>query len=485
MPRPWTFVGRKRELDALHEIFSAGRWFFVKIAGRRRIGKSTMVRHALQETQRGQAVYFQIPDGDPGAVLAASREFLAESGVAARPSSLLDLARVIERLIRDGAVVVLDEFQYFHRKALHEFTSHLQYSVDRLQRDAGEVRGGLCVLGSIHTEMSALLEDRDAPLFSRLTASLDLGHLEVASVLEILRRHADPSPERLLFLWNLFEGVPKFYRDSYESGTLGADRRALLSALFFNSAAPLRTEADQWFLKELRGRYDLVLKYIATHPGCSSGELEAHARDVQPDLTKQVGAYLRVLKDRYQMVELLQPVLAPPKSRRGRLYVRDNFLRSWLSAIALPAAMAAFREPEEVVARADERLAVAEGHGLERLVRALYHERGRRGLGDLALSRPVEGYWDRAGAEIDLVALDEDARVVRLGSCKRNPDRLISDRPSFEGHVARFLARHPRFEGWRVEKVGVAPHIDGPRRRALVAEGWEVEDLESLCRGLP
>ncbi len=79
-----------------------------------------------------------------------------------------------------------------------------------------QVSGRLIVLGSIHTEMTALLEDRSAPLYNRVTDAIDLTHLDIASVVEILRDHAEPTPERLLFLWNLFEGVPKFYRDCYE-----------------------------------------------------------------------------------------------------------------------------------------------------------------------------------------------------------------------------------------------------------------------------
>ena len=131
---------------------------------------------------------------------------------------------------------------------------------------ADRVSGGLIVLGSIHTEMAALLENRTAPLFNRLTDQMELPHLDIASIIEILQTHADDAPERLLFLWNLFEGVPKFYRDCYEQAVLDADRRELLRKMFFTSSSPLRTEAESWFLRELRGRYDLILKYVARNP---------------------------------------------------------------------------------------------------------------------------------------------------------------------------------------------------------------------------
>jgi hypothetical protein len=97
------------------------------------------------------------------------------------------------------------------RKSLYPFTSELQSEVDRLAASR-DVSGGLIVLGSLHTEIQALLEDRSAPLYQRLTDTINLGHLDIASVLELLQAHADTTPERLLFLWNLFEGVPKFYR---------------------------------------------------------------------------------------------------------------------------------------------------------------------------------------------------------------------------------------------------------------------------------
>lgn len=110
--------------------------------------------------------------------------------------------------------------------------------MDALGVRAAEVPGGLIVLGSLHAEMTAMLENRDAPLFNRTTDSLELGHLDIASIVEILRVHADDDPSRLLFLWNLFEGVPKFYRDAYEQGVLDADRKDVLRRLFFFQLLP-------------------------------------------------------------------------------------------------------------------------------------------------------------------------------------------------------------------------------------------------------
>jgi hypothetical protein len=59
-----------------------------------------------------------------------------------RPDSLLAFARTVGQLVSAGYLVALDEFQYFSRKLLSEFTSHSQGTVDELSARAEAVPGG-------------------------------------------------------------------------------------------------------------------------------------------------------------------------------------------------------------------------------------------------------------------------------------------------------------------------------------------------------
>jgi AAA+ ATPase superfamily predicted ATPase len=234
---PWEFYGRQEQLAALENILNRKRWFFAKVTGRRRIGKTTLIQHAMQAMgSRNPVFYVQVPDSEPAGVISAVNDGLETFRVPTdrypRPQNLTQLVKLLEAMAGGGYVVILDEFQYFHRKGCEEFCSLLQAAVDRLAAKASQVTGGLIVLGSIYTEMTALLEERTAPLYNRVTDALELTHLDINSLLAILRDHADPSPPRLLFLWNLFEGVPKFYRDCYEQGVLAADRPTLLRRIF-------------------------------------------------------------------------------------------------------------------------------------------------------------------------------------------------------------------------------------------------------------
>jgi uncharacterized protein len=484
----WGFYGRGEELAQLNAVLGRDRWFFVKITGRRRIGKTALIQRVLQST--GQpVVYFQVPDSGPAGVLSAASDaldtFEVPGELATPPATLRELALLVGKLVEAGYVVALDEFQYFIRTHIAEFASHLQAEVDRLSQHAQSVRGGLIVLGSIHTEMTALLEDQRAPLYNRVTDELELGHLDVASLLELLRAHGAPDAWRILFLWNLFEGVPKFYRDCYEQGVLAAKRAELLRRMFFQSSSPLRAEADNWFLHELRGRYDVVLKYVARHPGCKNGDLTAHVEAVSAEGSEQVGGYIKILRERYRMIERRVPIFSKSSAKNGRYYLRDNFLRSWLAALKSQVDAIDFRPVDELVARADERLETAEGFALERLAGALYEERSRKKVGNFALTARIEGYWDKADTELDLVALNEDDHVVRIGSCKRSADKLVGDLRSYDNHIARFMgAMKNRFDGWRVEKVAIAPSLDAEHRKTIQRHGYIDEDLDDLTGGL-
>jgi hypothetical protein len=483
----WSFYGRTAELGDVRAILDRGRWFFAKISGRRRIGKTTLIQQALG--RRARVFYVQIPDSSAAGVLTATHDafdtFSIPAAVSSRPRSLSELADAIGAMARSGYIVVLDEFQYFHRKILGEFSSHLQRVVDQLAAPSHQpITGGLFVLGSVHTEMESLLSDRRAPLFNRITDDITVQHLDVASVLQILRAHTKATPERLLFLWNMFEGVPKFYKDAWEQAALDLPRRELVRRLFFKSSAPLRGEADNWFLHELRGRYEAILKFVARNPGCSNGDLLAHLKELNPEGNEQAAGYIKVLIEKYQMIARRQPILARATGRSGRYFIADNFLRVWLHALSRAVAAVQFRPEDELVDQADQALVVSEGHGLEKLVGVLYEERSRRGLGRVNLTHRVGGYWDGGRTEIDLVALDDESETIRFGTCRRASDKLVASLSGTDAHIARFVAAHAKYRAWRTERVAIATTLSQQTRKEIESRGWIAEDLGDLTTHL-
>src|SRR5262249_49969855 len=132
-------------------------------------------------------------------------------------------------------------------------------------------------------------------------------------------------------------------------------------------------------------RFHTLRRYLR-HPGEMHNALVQAIRMASGNPDTQIGGYLKVLIERFPLIERKLPVFARPEERRSRYYVTDNFLRSWLAALANPVSAIAFRPVDQLVKEADQRLEEVEGGALEKLVGQLYEERSRKGMGDFALS---------------------------------------------------------------------------------------------------
>jgi AAA+ ATPase superfamily predicted ATPase len=485
-PSSWSFYGRDAELATLSRLFTSPQFFFLRVTGRRRIGKTTLVLEALRRSGRERVAFVQVPDADPAGVVLSAREHLRMSGVQdVSFSDLFGLSATLARLIAAGWIVVLDEYQVFVRKGLYPFNSALQFEIDRLRSpSASSGGGGLILLGSIQSEMDALLADRRAPLFGRATAVLDLDHLDASVTAHILATHSTLTGERLLFFWTLLQGIPKYWRDAFEVGALGEDPEEALARLFFSGVAPLAADGAGWLLEELRGRYDPLLRYLAAHPNAPRADIAAHIGQTAGHTSAQVGAWLAALEQRFRLVERVSPAFATANARDGRYRIADNFLLSWLGALATPVAFQGLRPTPDLARDARSRLQGLEGFALERLAAALLHERSRRGVGDLPVSEPIKSWWDRAHAEVDLVLVDDDRRRLTLASVKRAPPKLIRDLSRFDGHIARLLDANPRFRDWRVDRLAIAPTLTADHRRACETAGYRPLDLMDLTADL-
>lgn len=489
--KDWNFYGRAEPLAELRRIVDSGRWFFCRIEGRRRIGKTTLLSElAKQDLELGRRlIYMQVPDSDERDVAYTFRQSLSSCedpwarSQAEQVSSFATMAKAIGVLCNAGFIVVLDEFQYFTRSKLRPFNSFLQAEVDKL-RSAQLKRGGLFVLGSLQSEMNALLDDKSAPLYGRVTAQIPLDHWDFEDLLSVFASQDVKLPEHWLTLWTFFEGVPKFYHDAYEQGLFEQSGTAfsqeLLRRMFIRSSSPLSEEADTWFLRELRGKAVSILHFLADNAGCSHAEIVSALTD--EDEKQALGTHITRLVDRYKMVDKLQPVFSDEKSRNARYYIADNFLQAWL-AVAKPAREEARLKPiDKVMQPALRRLETLEGFAFEKLIRCLHLETSRKGKGDFELSQLQLGYWNRAkdaarAIEIDLVALDEPNKRVRFGCCKRSP--AAHDLAVFERHVEAFLQTTSRrhMSDWHREMVLFSPIFSEGDINHYRAKGYMTRDL--------
>jgi len=421
------FVGRQCELAALERAFDSSRAALIPIWGRRRIGKSRLVRHFLKGKP---GLYFLAKETSPRAQLA---EFLQAAALATGESLLAELApedwkrallRTVEAWSADRVVLAIDELQYL-ANVVPGLTSILQECWDLHWKDGGKVVLILC--GSQIGFMEREVLGAKSPLFGRRTAQI---HLRPFGFAEAAGFHPSWSLEERAKAHFLCGGVAAYLEQLDASRSL----RSNLEELFLTPTGTFAFEAEFLLREELRDvhNYHAVLLAIANRKATAK-EIGAATGIASGSL----GYYLK------QLVELgyiatRHPLTERGKrpAKRGRYVVDDALLRFWFRFVADRTSIAhqygARLAYEKVIA---PELPGYWGACFERLCRealpALYRDEG------VSAAFEVGVYWD-TDTQIDVVGLRDDG-WTDLGECQWGAVRsLRAVERELEAKVTRY-----------------------------------------------
>ena len=408
------FIGRKREMEKLESEYSRDRSFVV-IYGRRRVGKTTLIKEFLKDKT---AFYFLATEE----IESQSMKRLA--GVVARTTKnrllqnatfmdWLDLFQVIADYEPEKKkVFVIDEFPYLV-KTNSAFPSILQNAWDEVLKDKNVM---LILSGSLIGMMQKHALSYDSPLYGRRTSQMRLAPLLFTDIYAVQSLSFTESVEQ----YAVTGGVPK-YLEFFEDGRELTEqiKDAVLSKNGFLYEEPfflLKSESMTAV------NYFSIIKAIAdgNHKiGKIAGVLGIESSKLTP--------YLSTLSE-LGFVEKRTPVTEknPEKSRKGLYFIADNFIRFWFKYVY----------PYKGELELDNMQIVLEemkkdfetkfvAFAYEDICKDIFANLCKRGVVDFVPSR-IGAYWlnDYTGdTEIDVMAVDNQNKRIFAGECKyhRNP----------------------------------------------------------------
>jgi len=389
------FLNRTEELERLRRLYASDEAELGVIFGRRRLGKTALVRHSLRD--REEAIVYQARQKTRALQLDQFIELAAKSY-----PELTDVRRDWEPILRylgtNDAIVVLDEFPYLV-EGDESLPSVLQALFDTAFDDATTT---FVLVGS----SIAMMEDAallgNSPLFGRSSLKLDLRELSFNASMQFFDSH--PTPVEQVSAWGVLGGVPYYLEEIAPDATLAENiRRAILAR-----HGSLHSEPDYVLRMELTEptRYVSILEAIAG--GNTSRNEIAGATGIEYN---QLSTYLGRL-ERLRLIEREVPITEEPaRSKRGRYRLRDHLFRFW------------FR----FVYGSDERFDHFDGDAFTALIEPelpAFLSRPFEELCRLAVRKLYPGQtitdvgsWWYNGHEIDVVGLTDRATVV-VGECK-------------------------------------------------------------------
>lgn len=311
------FIAREKELETLNSEYER-EGSFVVIYGRRRVGKTTLIKEFLK--------------GKPAFYYLATKEIESQcmkrfAGMIARTTGNQSIAKAafndwvdLFRLVADyqsneKKILVIDEFPYLV-KTNDAFPSIVQYVWDEFLKDSNVM---LILCGSLISMMKKHALSHDSPLYGRRTSQIRLMPLTFTDVYPHMNLPFSDAVEQFA----VTGGVPKYFD-------------------FFNGKRPLFEQIREEILSkngflyeepqflldnevQSPNNYFSIIKAIADG-NHKLGNIAA-ALGIE---TSALTPYLTTLTD-LGFIEKQVPITEnnPEKSRKGLYFISDGFMNFW------------------------------------------------------------------------------------------------------------------------------------------------------------
>ena len=433
------FVNRESELELLEDCYESDDAEFIVLYGRRRLGKSELVRQSIAD--RADAVYYQ--------AIESTAQNQLEQFVDVAAGQFPELQRVrqdwellLEALGDQDAVVVIDEFPFLIQSDA-SLPSRIQRVWDLHLQDSALT---LVLVGSSISIMEDEVLSGSSPLYGRRTATIDLGPLSVRDAATFYPSYDD---ETRIVTWAIYGGTPHYLQTIDPDKTVAENvQRSILSerGLLYNEPEfLLRTELRQ------PHTYFSILRAIA-HGRRTPNEIAGMAGVESQSLS----TYLQKLR-RLRLLERHIPVTeSPTSSKRGRYRLAAPLFCFWFRFV--------YGHQDQLRLLGDDAFKEVVAPTLADYVSPLFERLCQRALPSLIDRQFLNvGQWWFKEHELDVLGLTTDGLVA--GECK------FTSSPVSEGVLAN-LERTTAHVRWSDEPV------DGSTLYVLFSRSGYTDDLE-------
>lgn len=403
------FIGREKELETLNRYYLEPGFQMFILYGRRRIGKTTLLREFLKG--KDNAVYYTAAETSPKENLKGlSAQILASQGKAEISFSGYDAAfHYLGECAKDRRILlILDEYPYLVKQD-HGISTLLQRVIDEEWKDRN-----ICLIlcGSSISFMEEEVLGSRSPLYGRRTGQLKLGPLSYRKTREFL---PDYTPEEWICVYAMTGGVPKYLEMFRSDRSLSENAKAG----FFSPDGYFYEEPENLLKQEISkiSLYNAIIGAIA-HGAAKAGEIASTA-GVENSVCVQA---LKKLQD-IDIVHKRFPLTEPHNRKQTQYVLADNMFRFWYGCVqkALSTISAGYGDAyyARIVEPALHQFAAPI---FEEICREFAFEQGMKG--EIPAFFTEKGSWwgtdpvTHRPDDIDVVCISDEDRSALIGECK-------------------------------------------------------------------
>ena len=407
------FIGRERELNSLNKLYNSGNFEFVVIYGRRRVGKTALINHFIDDKQ---AIYFMGVESNAKQNLENFSRNIMEytSGISAE-TSFLSFQSALETVFRlsqkERLILVIDEYPYVAR-ASRSLASTLQMLIDSY-KDNSKLMLILC--GSSMSYMEDHVLAYKAPLYGRRTAQIKLNPFDFEEVCHYFQNF---SSEQKAMAYGIVGGTPQYLLQINDRLTIEEN----VKNTYLDTMSSLYEEPMNLLKQEVRepAIYTAIITAIATGYSRMS--------EISTKVGEETNICSSYLKNLIALGIVQKESPYGEKASRKSMYsIDDNMFRFWYRFVPENASMIARGASDLVYKRIEPYFSDYMGKVFEDICRQY--------LWKLLISgnTPIEftslGRWwgndpvHRCQAEIDIMG-EQDKNTALFGECKWTNEKV-------------------------------------------------------------
>nr|WP_300884450.1 ATP-binding protein [uncultured Schaedlerella sp.] len=404
------FIGRKNELDALEKLYNTPGFQMTVIYGRRRIGKSTLIKEFIKEkkavfftaTRAGIHRNLELLGKQALEVLAPAVGALAFENMDALFSFIGDSCQ------EERTIIVIDEFPYL-AEADGSILSVLQNYIDN-QWLNGQMDLILC--GSSVSFMENEVLSEKSPLFGRRTSQIKLEPFQYLDAAEFVPGY---SREEQAICYGVTGGVAKYLSLFDDSKSLDEN----IITQFFTKSGYLYEETNNLLTQEFRN----VSSYSDIIEAISSGANRLNEISDKTHIAQT--AVSHALSNLITTGIVVRETAATDEKNKKKVQynLKDNMFRFWYKYVPNGIGAIELDKGELYYQNAVKpRIAEYMGNVFEEMCRFYTLHSGI--MGRLNCYVTTVGKWwgtnpgKRMQTDIDIVGLDKMSKKAVLGECK-------------------------------------------------------------------
>lgn len=408
------FIGRETEIGQLKKTFEGSSFQSVLVYGRRRIGKSELIKQSVKGSKI-TVIYYECKQTTEKNNIDGLSEVMADKLGFPKPD-FFSFEKALEYLFlyskKKKIILVLDEYPYLH-KIINGIDSILQSLIDKY-KDSSKLK--LIICGSYLDVMKSLLDTQN-PLYGRISLSLDIKPMDYY---DSSKFYPDYSNSDKVKLYSVFGGIP-YYNELIDNKLSVKDN---IIRLITSVNSRLESEINYYLKNEMAkvNNANIVFETIAKG-ACKFNDI-FNATGIDKSAT-----FADVL-DRLFNIELIEkesPINDERNKKKSNYYIKDNLSLFYYTYVYRYLSQRGIMNENDFYEKyiEDDFESRYVPKMFERIFKQYLIRQNRQGKINPPLEKVGKYYYDdvinKTNGEFDVVSLDENGYIFYEVKYKGKP----------------------------------------------------------------